>query len=158
MAKKERGLPEGFGISLPDAPVQPGDYIDEEMAAPAPPQPPEPAAPVQPAPPEPPPPAPERTAWRSGTVPRKQINLTPETLRMVEELVIQARAYSLEKDIRASELFHALVLCVWEARTQLDLSGVQPRGRWGSPTAAALPVALKNAFQEAIAQLLRSRE
>ena len=89
---------------------------------------------------------------RPAVVPRKQVNMTPETLRMVDELLTQVRTYSMEKDIRNSELFHALVLCVYEARGNLDLSGVPPRGRWGSPTAAALPVALKNAFQDAVAR------
>jgi hypothetical protein len=89
---------------------------------------------------------------RPAAVPRKQVNMTPETLRMVDELLTQVRTYSMEKDIRNSELFHALVLCVYEARGNLDLTGVPPRGRWGSPTAAALPVALKNAFQEAVAR------
>ena len=89
---------------------------------------------------------------RPAVVPRKQVNMTPETLRMVEELLTQVRTYSMEKDVRNSELFHALVLCVYEARGNLDLSGVPPRGRWGSPTAAALPVALKNAFQDAVAR------
>jgi len=43
------------------------------------------------------------------------------------------------------------VLALYEAREHLDFSNVQPRGRWGTPTASALPIALKNAFQTAIA-------
>ena len=39
-----------------------------------------------------------------------------------------------------------------EARAYLDLSIIPPRGRWGSPTAASLPVALKNAFMDAISR------
>jgi len=161
VAKKERGLPSTFDIHVPEGPVQLGDYLDEELTSPEPP--PRPSEPL-----EPPLAASGRTylpmalyetprglagvAARPATVPRKQVNMTPETLRMVDELLTQVRTYSLEKDIRNSELFHALVLCVYEARSNLDLSGVPPRGRWGSPTAAALPVALKNAFQEAVAK------
>lgn len=163
MAKKERGLPSTFDIHVPAGPVQLGDYLDEELTPPDPPQ----RSPdaLEHATPMPaygrgyPALSPfESTRGLAGpgvrpaVVPRKQVNMTPETLRMVDELLAQARTYSMEKDIRNSELFHALVLCVYEARGHLDLSGVPPRGRWGSPTAAALPVALKNAFQDAVAR------
>ena len=91
-----------------------------------------------------------RQQLRPAGVPRKQLNGTPETMRMLDELLMQIRQQSMEKDVRTSELFHAMVLCVYEARTYLDLSAIPPRGRWGSPTAASLPVALKNAFMDAI--------
>ena len=157
MAKKERGLPSTFDIHVPDAPVQLGDYLDEEVSSPSERHPETGEGAPYPAGGLPrgyaPAPAfdPRRSATiRPSTVPRKQVNMTPETLRMVDELLAQVRGYSMEKDVRTSELFHALVLCVYEARANLDLSVVQPRGRWGSPTAAALPVALKNAFQDAV--------
>jgi hypothetical protein len=73
-------------------------------------------------------------------------------MRMLDELLMQIRQQSMEKDVRASEVFHAMVLCVYEARAFLDLSVVPPRGRWGSPTAASLPVGLKNAFMDAISK------
>jgi len=77
--------------------------------------------------------------------------MTPETLRMVDEILDYVRTYSVQKDTKASELFHALVLALYEARDYLDLSRVQPRGRWGTPTAAAFPIGVKNAIQAAIA-------
>jgi hypothetical protein len=128
---KPKGLPQTFDIRVPDRPVQIGDYLDEELR-----RPPETAA-VPP---------------RPLTVPRKQVNMTPETLRMVDELLFHLRQHSRERDIRASELFHALVLSVYEIRDELDLSGIQPRGRWGSKTATELPLAIKEAFQDAIAR------
>jgi len=85
-------------------------------------------------------------------VPRKQVNMAPETLRMVEELLDYIRTYSVQKDPKASELFHGLVLALYEAREYLDLSNIQPRGRWGTPTAASFPIAIKNAIQAAIAE------
>lgn len=129
---KRKGLPDSFDIRVPEGPVELGDYLDETapLAVPAIAPPPVPARPLTP--------------------PRKQVNMTPETLRMVDDLLRHLRQYSQERDVRASELFHALVLAVWEVREQLDLSRVQPRGKWGSPTAMALPVALKNSFQQAI--------
>jgi hypothetical protein len=128
---KRKGLPDGFDIRVPEGPVELGDYLDETAP---------PAAAAAPPP----------VVARPMTAPRKQVNMTPETLRMVDELLTHLRLYSQERDVRASELFHALVLAVWEVREQLDLSPVQPRGKWGSPTAMALPVALKNSFQRAI--------
>jgi len=74
---------------------------------------------------------------------------------MLDELLMQIRQQSMEKDVRASELFHAMVLCVYEACAYLDLSTIPPRGRWGSPTAASLPIALKNAFMDAIGRIRR---
>lgn len=165
MAKKEqRGLPPEFDLKLPDdKPVQLGDYLDEEDAltragklrnqmesgGPA-------HAPMHfsSTSPQPLPPRAyfSRQQLRPGAVPRKQLNATPDTMRMLDELLVQIRQQSMEKDVRTSELFHAMVLCVYEARAYLDLSGVQPRGRWGSPTAASLPVALKNVFMDAISR------
>jgi hypothetical protein len=168
VAKKEnRGLPPDFDLNLPtDKPVELGDYLDEEAApkpAAAPPV--APILPVQAPPPAyamPPAPVPppfsqrpylSRQQLRPGAVPRKQLNATPETMRMLDELLMQIRQQSMEKDVRTSELFHAMVLAVYEARAYLDLSTIPPRGRWGSPTAASLPVALKNAFMEAISRV-----
>jgi len=84
-------------------------------------------------------------------VARKQVNMNGDTLRMVEELLDQIQRYSRQKDTKASEMFHALVSAIYEARDLLDFSNVQPRGKWGTPTARAFPIALKNAFQKAIA-------
>jgi hypothetical protein len=83
--------------------------------------------------------------------PRKQVNMNPETLRMVDELLAYIQAYSGQKDTKASEMFQALIAALYEARELLDFSGVLRRGRWGSPTARAFPVALKNAFGAAVA-------
>lgn len=90
--------------------------------------------------------------------PRKQINATPEALRMIDELIDHVQTYSVQKDAKASEIFHALVLALYEARDHLDLSEVPTRGKWGTPTAQAFPISLKGAFQDAIAQYKRSRK
>lgn len=81
---------------------------------------------------------------------RKQLNLTPETLRMLEELVVEIRTRSAERDVRASEVLHSLVLLANDVRPLLDLDSVGPRGQWGSSTAAALPFSLRDAFRRAI--------
>ncbi|HEX7362271.1 MAG TPA: hypothetical protein VF283_17405 [Bryobacteraceae bacterium] len=169
MARKEsRGLPPDFDLNLPtDKPIELGDYLDEEAVRPSLPNAPEHLEFSSPPPTEAavsrPLPAPPITApyqrgylsrqqLRPGAVPRKQLNATPETMRMLDDLLVQIRQQSMEKDVRISEIFHAMVLCVHEARAYLDLSAVPPRGRWGSPTAASLPVALKNAFMDAISR------
>ncbi|NEO99133.1 MAG: hypothetical protein F6K58_10705 [Symploca sp. SIO2E9] len=81
---------------------------------------------------------------------RKQINMSPRVLEMVDKLVKQAQEYSIQKDARASEVFEGLVMALFEAREKIDFSKVAPRGRWGTPTAEAFPIALKTAFQNAI--------
>lgn len=90
--------------------------------------------------------------------PRKQINATPETLRMIDELIDHVQTYSVQKDAKASEIFHALVLALFEAKDHLDLSEIPARGKWGTPTAQAFPISLKGAFQDAIAHYKRSRK
>ena len=190
--KTKRGLPSSFSINVPKtitaAPVQLGEYLDDEPprppALPPPPPPAEPenrvvqfprqeqvtseAAPVRPAalpepprvpiPAAPPPPAealPENARLQDflpgKKQTRKQVNMNPETLQMVDELVDQICEQCVQGDVKASELFHALVSTLYEAREHLDFSQVKPRGKWGSPTAKAFPVSLKNAFRTAIA-------
>jgi len=169
MSKVERGLPKSFDIRVPKGPVTLGDYLDDPppalSVAPA-----AAAVAVAPAIEAPPPPAPapvyavapappvrQATPVRRGPPPRKQFNMSPETLRMLDELLTHIRAYSAERDVRASEVVHGLVLAVHEVRPYLDLTSVPPRGKWGSASAAELPIALKDAFQNAIAQSRRQR-
>lgn len=162
MAKPERGLPKSFDIKVPDGPVQLGDYLDEAppppVAASVPAAPPTATlaesitAPIATVAPRLEPPPIRAAAGVRNTPPRKQFNMAPETLRMLEDLLAHVRLYSGERDVRASELVHALVLAVHEVRPHLDLTQVPPRGKWGSASAAALPVALKDAVQKAIAK------
>lgn len=84
--------------------------------------------------------------------PRKQINTTPETQRMIDEIIDYVQTYSVQRDAKASEIFHALVLTLHESLEELDLSNVPARGRWGTPTAQAFPISLKSAFKTAIAK------
>lgn len=162
---RPRGLPENFGLSVPTedtgSPVQLGDYLDDDIEPPPPPRPrPTPIVTLppreEPRPLQVVPDVPRRPIQRPtrarNSPPRKQVNMNPETLRMVEELLDFVQTYGGQNDTKASELFEALVLTLYEAREQLDLSRVPPRGRWGSPTARAFPTALKNTFQAAIAR------
>ncbi len=179
-SKEKRGLPPGYDLNIPDPdaskPVQLGDYLEEVDAgshrAPklAPrgqrgeskvvvelPRPAEghdegsPVAPQEEAKAGEAKPSRRRHRRKHSGPARKQINATPETLRMVDEIIDYVQTYSVQKDAKASEVFHALVLALYEARESIDLSEVPARGRWGTPTAKAFPISLKNAFQEAIA-------
>jgi hypothetical protein len=82
--------------------------------------------------------------------PRREISMTPETLRMSDELLEVIRSGSGQRDTKANELFHALVLLVHEAMDELDPHAIPKRGRWGTPTARAYPLELKNAFLRAL--------
>jgi hypothetical protein len=88
--------------------------------------------------------------------PRREISMTPEALRMSDELLDLVRSATGQRDAKANELFHAAILLLYEARGELALHRVPRRGRWGTPTARAFPVALKNAFLEAV--LARARK
>lgn len=82
--------------------------------------------------------------------PRREISMTPETLRMSDELLEAIRSGSGQRDTKANELMHALVLLVHEAMDELDPHAIPKRGRWGTPTARAYPLELKNAFLKAL--------
>ena len=82
--------------------------------------------------------------------PRREISMTPETLRMSDELLEVIRSGSGQRDTKANELLHALVLLVHEAMDELDPHAIPKRGRWGTPTARAYPLELKNAFLKAL--------
>lgn len=82
--------------------------------------------------------------------PRREISMTPETLRMSDELLEVVRSGSGQRDTKANELFHALVLLVYEAIDDIDPHAIPKRGRWGTPTARAYPLELKNAFLRAL--------
>jgi hypothetical protein len=181
-SKEKRGLPPDYDLDIPEPaaskPVQLGDYLEEVDAGPprAPKAAPRqergenkvvempraseghaeasPAAPAEEAKAGKAKPRAKPRRKRSGPA-RKQINATPETLRMIDEILDYVQTYSVQTDAKASEVFHALVLALYEARESIDLSDVPPRGRWGSPTAKAFPISLKNAFQEAIASQYR---
>ena len=60
-----------------------------------------------------------------------------------------------QRDAKANELFHAAILLLYEVRGELDLHQVPKRGKWGTPTARAFPVALKSAFLEAVIERAR---
>ncbi len=85
-------------------------------------------------------------------MPRREIRMTPETLTMSDELLEMIRNRSGQQDTKANELFHALVLLVHEVKDQIDLYSIPKRGKWGTPTARAYPIEIKNAFLRALLQ------
>jgi hypothetical protein len=179
MAKAARGLPEDFSLDLPDEkPVVLGDFLDEEpvpilparkpqrVHSPAPAE--RVGAPVQFRPeivrdPEPAfidsaaarPPA--RTAKQPSVI-RYQLNLTPKSKTMLEELVEHVRTYSPQGDARTSEVFQGIMTLLHNAMDELELAELPRRGAWGSVTAKNFPSALSVAFEKAIVEAARKRE
>jgi len=82
--------------------------------------------------------------------PRREISMRPETLRMSDELLDLIQSGSGQRDTKPNELFHALVLLVHEVMDEIDPHTIPKRGRWGTPTARAYPLELKNAFLRAL--------
>ena len=95
------------------------------------------------------PPAPRERRVRAP-IRRLQINLTPDSERQVNELMEIISSQSAEKNIMFSEILNALIHNLYEARADLNVSRVPLRGRWGAPTAKSFPIALAQAFKEAI--------
>lgn len=83
---------------------------------------------------------------------RLQINVTPDVERKVEELINLISAQIPQKEITISELMQALVLNIYESKSEINVSQIPLRGKWGTPTARAYPVALSESFREAIVE------
>src|SRR5262245_35640037 len=127
MAKSARGLPSSFALDLPDeAPVAIGDFLDEAPPIHVPKklsQPPE-AKEVERMEPQSftpqivPPrteeerelaPRPVQRKAQSSKVIRYQLNLTPKSKTMFEELMKHVQNFSPEGDTRTSEVFQGVI-------------------------------------------------
>ena len=171
MAKAARGLPSSFSLDLPDEkPVTIGDFLDE-----APPLPVQRKSTPQPKVPESveaqsftPHIVPVRREEERGVQPvskraqtskviRYQLNLTPKSKAMFEELVEHVQNYSPEGDTRTSEVFQGIIGILHGAMDELELAGLPRRGAWGSVTAKNFPSALGGAFEKAIVRAAEKR-
>jgi hypothetical protein len=83
---------------------------------------------------------------------RMEINLSPNTQKLVHEIIENVQQYSVQEDTKASEIFQALVEALHQALPKMNLSQVPRRGKWGSPKAHAFRAALTQAFVKAIAK------
>jgi hypothetical protein len=88
--------------------------------------------------------------------PRREFNLSTEALSMIDELLEMIQSGSGQKDASASELMQALVVLAYEAKNELNPYSIPKRGRWGSPTARAFPVEIRNAVLKAILEKNRT--
>jgi hypothetical protein len=175
MAKSARGLPSSFELNLPDErPVQIGDFLEEDLPLPVPKKAPkastetherlEPQAFT-------PHIVPARTAEerevaqsrpvqkkaQPSKVTRSQLNLTPRSKAMIEELVEHVQTFSPEGDTRANEVFQGIIGILHGAMDELDLAELPRRGAWGSVTAKNFPNALGGAFEQAIVRAAKKR-
>lgn len=76
---------------------------------------------------------------------------------MLEQIVEDARKYSSESDVRASEIVRSLVHSAYDARRQTSFENVHPRGQWGSATARSFIADLKEAFTCGVGRLYNDR-
>ncbi len=150
--KREVGLPAGFGISIAvDRPVDLGGYLDEVLE-PTKPEKTTHAAGKQSGAQEGSEPEATATKTLRTEPPRKQMNMKPETMRKVEELLNLVRNRGPQRTTAMSEVFDAMIGILYESRDSIDFAGVPKRGRWGSATASAYVTALGKAFADAICQ------
>lgn len=81
---------------------------------------------------------------------RLQINLTADAQHMVEELVEQICQQSPEKGVNYNDVIQGLIIKLYESRSEIDVSQLPLRGRWGSPTARSFAKELASVFGKAI--------
>lgn len=81
---------------------------------------------------------------------RLQINLTADAQHMVEELVEQICQQSPEKGVNYNDIIQGLIIKLYESKSQMDVSQLPLRGRWGSPTARSFAKELSSVFGKAI--------
>jgi len=81
---------------------------------------------------------------------RLQINLTGDIQNKTSELIEMMSSQRDESEIKITEIVHAMVLQLYQAKNDIDLSRIPLRGRWGSQTAKSFAPALGEAFREAI--------
>lgn len=81
---------------------------------------------------------------------RLQINLTADAQLMVEELVEQICQQSPEKGVNYNDIIQGLIIKLYESKSQMDVSQLPLRGRWGSPTARSFAKELSSVFGKAI--------
>lgn len=94
----------------------------------------------------------EKTKSFKAPVQRKrlQINLTADAQLMVEELVEQICQQSPEKGVNYNDVIQGLIIKLYESRSEIDVSQLPLRGRWGSPTARSFAKELSSVFGKAI--------
>lgn len=94
----------------------------------------------------------EKPKSLKAPVPRKrlQINLTADAQLMVEELVDQICQHSPEKGVNYNDVIQGLIIKLYESRSEMDVSQLPLRGRWGSPTAKSFATELSSVFGKAI--------
>jgi len=83
-------------------------------------------------------------------VKRLQINLTSDAQLIVEELVEQICQQSPEKGVNYNDVIQGLIIKLYESRSEIDVSQLPLRGRWGSPTARSFAKEMSSVFGKAI--------
>jgi hypothetical protein len=94
---------------------------------------------------------------QASKVIRYQLNLTPKSKTMFEELMKHVQTFSPERDTQTSEVFQGVIGVLHSAVDELDLSELPRRGAWGSVTAKNFPNALGGAFEQAIVRAAKKR-
>jgi hypothetical protein len=89
---------------------------------------------------------------------RTRLNVSDTARDQLAGIVEKMARFGPEPDVRASEVLEAMIMALYEAREYLDLSNVQARGKWGTPTARAFPIALKQSVSRAMGEAARANE
>jgi hypothetical protein len=93
---------------------------------------------------------PQAAAPKRMKGPRKQINFSTEAQQKLDELVLLFSARSAEKGVGYGDLIEGLILKLYEAKDDIDVSQILPRGKWGTPTAKAFRAEFTSALLEGL--------
>lgn len=88
---------------------------------------------------------------------RTQVNMGVKTEEAFKDIVSYVQQYTIQGDVKASEVFEALVSALNQAKQSIHFGDVPRRGAWGSPTARAFVDALERAFSRGIAEHYATR-
>ena len=160
--RKKAGLPDGFelGIDPPNnsKPIRTGDYIDDVLGV----SPHANRSPIESVSktdvvaktvkPE------QRSSPATGqSLKRARLNVSMDGRKRLSSIVDHMANYGPEPDIRASEVIEALILALYDAQDQLDLSNVRRRGKFGSQSHKNFPIALAESIAIAMAETHTSK-
>lgn len=81
---------------------------------------------------------------------RLQLNLSSETEAKLDAIYESMKGRGPQREIKKSEIISALIDIAYQNKTNIDLSGLAPRGRWGSKDADKFVEGLGARLKDAI--------
>ncbi len=98
-----------------------------------------------------------RSKRRGARPPRSEIGFDPETLEQLQKLWADAIAKGGEPNLSRSDIARGCIRAAFEAKREIDFTGIRPRGAWRSQTARALQDTITTAVMKGIGRIYQAR-